>query len=73
MLVTVSGAFVMSWCPFFVTLTLWKFQDHVQIYPRVFTGFVYLVYTLPAINPVIYAYWCRDIRKTVIKLLTCRK
>ena len=73
MLVTISGAFLMSWCPFFVTLTLWKFQDHVQIYPRVFTGFLYLVYTLPAINPVIYAYWCRDIRNTVKKLLTCRK
>ena len=73
MLVTIGGAFLISWCPFFVTLTLWKFQKDVWIHPKVFTAFLYLVYALPAINPAIYAFWCRDIRQGVKKLLTCWK
>ena len=73
MLVTIAGAFLVSWLPFFVTLTLWKFQKGIQINPKVFTIFLYVVYTLPAVNPAIYAFWSRDIRKGIKQLLFCCK
>jgi len=73
MLVTIAGAFLISWFPFFVTLTLWKFQDGVKIHPKVFTSFLYIVYTLPAINPAIYAFWSRDIRRGMKELFPCWK
>ena len=73
MLVTIAGAFLISWLPFFVTLTMWKFQEGAWIHPKVFTSFLYLVYAVPAINPAIYAFWCRDIRRGIKQLLTCRK
>lgn len=73
MLVTIAGAFLLSWLPFFVTLTLWKFQKGVRIHPKVFTAFLYFVYTVPAINPAIYAFWSRDIRSGIKQLLTCWK
>ena len=73
MLVTIAGAFLISWLPFFVTLTLWKFKEGARIHPKVFTSFLYLVYAVPAINPAIYAFWCRDIRRGIKQLLTCCK
>ena len=73
MLVTIAGAFLISWLPFFVTLTMWKFNDGAWIHPKVFTSFLYLVYAVPAINPAIYAFWCRDIRRGIKQLLTCCK
>lgn len=74
MLVTIAGAFLISWFPFCVTLTLWKFQNgEFSINPKVFTSFLYLVYTVPAINPAIYAFWSRDIRQGLKQLLTCWK
>ena len=71
MLVTIAGAFLFSWCPFFLTLTFWKFHDGVHNHPKVFTTCLYIVYTLPAINPAIYAFWSRDIRSGIKQLLTC--
>ena len=65
MLVTIAGAFLVSWLPFFVTLTLWKFQKGIQIDSKVFTTFLYIVYTLPGINPAIYAFWSRDVQKGI--------
>lgn len=73
MLVTIAGAFLLSWFPFFLTLTLWKFHSGVHNHPEVFTTFLYIVYTLPAINPAIYAFWSRDIRSGIKQLLTCWK
>lgn len=73
MLVTIAGAFLLSWFPFFVTLTLWKFQEGIQINPKVFTIFLYIVYTVPAINPAIYAFWSREIRSGIKQLLFCCK
>lgn len=73
MLVTIAGAFLLSWFPFFLTLTLWKFHGGVHNHPKVFTTFLYIVYTLPAINPAIYAFWSRDIRSGIKQLLTCWK
>ena len=73
MLVTIAGAFLFSWCPFFLTLTLWKFHVGIQNHPKVFTTCLYIVYTLPAINPAIYAFWLRDIRSGIKQLLTCWK
>ena len=69
MLVTIGGAFLLSWFPFFVTLTLWKFETHIRIDPKVFTVFLYFIYTVPAINPAIYAFWSREIRTGIIKRL----
>lgn len=71
MLVTIAGAFLFSWFPFFLTLTLWKFHGGVHNHPKVFTTCLYIVYTLPAINPAIYAFWSRDIRSGIKQLLTC--
>lgn len=73
MLVTIAGAFLLSWFPFFLTLTLWKFYKGVHDHPKVFTTFLYIVYTVPAINPAIYAFWSRDIRSGIKQLLTCWK
>lgn len=73
MLVTIAGAFFLSWFPFFVTLTLWKFYEGFRVYSNVFTLFLYLVYTLPAINPAIYAFWCQDMRQGIRQLLRCCK
>ncbi len=73
MLVTIAGAFLLSWFPFFLTLTLWKFYKGVHDHPKVFTTFLYIVYTVPAINPAIYAFWSRDIRNGIKQLLTCWK
>lgn len=73
MLVTIAGAFLFSWFPFFLTLTLWKFHGGVHNHPEVFTTCLYIVYTLPAINPAIYAFWSRDIRTGIKQLLTCWK
>ena len=73
MLVTIAGAFLFTWFPFFLTLTLWKFHRGVQNHPKVFTTCLYIVYTLPAINPAIYAIWSRDIRSGIKQLLTCWK
>ena len=73
MLVTIAGAFLISWFPFFLTLTLWKFQESARSHPEVFTAFLYLVYAVPAINPAIYAFWSRDIRHGIKQLFTCWK
>ena len=74
MLVIIAGAFFISWFPFFVTLTFWKFHDEsIHMHPKIFTGFLYLIYTLPAVNPAIYAIWCRDIRLAIKKMFRCCK
>ena len=73
MLVTIAGAFLLTWFPFFLTLTLWKFHKGLHDHPKVFTTFLYIVYTLPAINPAIYAFWSRDIRSGIKQLLACWK
>ena len=68
MLITISGLFFVSWFPFFVVLTYHKFRSQA-INPKIFTVFLYMIYTAPALNPLAYAFWNKEIRTAVKKLL----
>ena len=68
MLITISGLFSVSWFPFFVVLTYHKFRSQT-INPKIFTVFLYMIYTAPALNPLAYAFWNKEIRTAVKKLL----
>lgn len=68
MLITISGLFFVCWFPFFVVLTCHKFSSN-SISPKVFKVFLYMIYTAPAVNPFVYAFWNKRIRIGVTKLL----
>lgn len=68
MLITLSGLFFVSWFPFFIVLTCHKFSSE-SINPTIFIVFLYMIYTAPALNPFVYAFWNKEIRTAAMRLL----
>lgn len=72
LLALIGGVFFICWIPFFIVMTLLKFSS-VRVSLTYFKGFLFLMYSKSAINPILYTVMNHDLKRACKKLVCPRK
>jgi len=72
LLALIGGIFFICWVPFFIVMTLKKFSS-IRVHVKYFKGFLLLMYSKSAINPILYSVMNQDLKRACQKLLCPRR
>ncbi|XP_030649140.1 glucose-dependent insulinotropic receptor [Chanos chanos] len=66
------GCFTLSWCPFFVVCIVQVFCPTCQLYLLLENHLWFLGLSNSLINPLVYAFWQKEVRQQIRALFTCK-
>ncbi|KAK3711627.1 hypothetical protein QZH41_003794 [Actinostola sp. cb2023] len=72
LLALIGGIFLVCWVPFFIVMTLLKFSS-VKVNVKYFKGFLFLMYSKSAINPILYTVMNQDLKRACKKCICPRR
>lgn len=72
LLALIGGIFFICWVPFFIVMTLLK-SSSLRVNVNYFKGFLFLMYSKSAINPILYTVMNQDLKRACQKLLCPRR
>lgn len=72
LLALIGGIFLVCWLPFFIVMTLLKFSS-IKVDVKYFKGFLFLMYSKSAVNPILYTVMNQDLKRACLKLLCPRR